>query len=321
MRRLEHTIVLHSGAPLAGRMPPREFGAVISHTADLALHAVRMRFEGVSVRGGRRPDWLKQAADIRYLHHEGNGDGLTRLFYDAPSLGETAPDTVWQQSLFAAEAGETALRKEDSALDLLADAIQSVRAANRDSRLYDDGLLKDIRGLHSSFGRVFQKADLFGNRVSKEKPAVADMETMINARKLAHSTPKPRKVAVLGKLDMIRHSTSMFGLVVQGVEVACFLRQGEVGGLKPMLGESVLVQGDAVFRPSGKVLRIEADHFERGSGKSLAFEKLPRPMRAKPDRRALSVPQGPKSGINAIYGILKDVITDEQLEALIGEAQ
>ncbi|MBE7493265.1 MAG: hypothetical protein HS108_16100 [Planctomycetes bacterium] len=320
MQTVEHTITLHSAEALHGKMPG-EFGAVLARVADLAREAVRMRFEGVSSRRGRRPDWLPKAADIRFCDHEGNGDGVTRLFYEAPRLRDTAPDTLWQRGMFGAETPDAAPRKDDTPLDLLADTMFSVRRSDADSRFFDEAMLKDIRGLHKAFGRVFERADLHGNRVAKEQPAIADATTIQNARKLGQSTPRPRKVQLLGKLDMVRHSTSMFGLVVQGAEVACILDHGDIEALSPLLGSKILVQGNAVFRPSGRVLRIEVDHFERGEGKATLFEKLPQPLAQKLDRRRLQVEQGPRSGINAIFGTWPGDETEEEFLAAISEPQ
>jgi hypothetical protein len=57
----------------------------------------------------------------------------------------------------------------------------------------------------------------------------------------------------------------------------------------------------AVFRPSGRVLRLHADHIEPAGNDFSLWSVEPRPLwgaAAPPLRR----PQGPRSGINAIIG-------------------
>lgn len=320
MQTVEHTITLHSPQALHGLMPG-EFGAVIQQIAKLSKDAVRMRFEGVSSRPGRPPEWLYRASDVRFREHEGNGDGTTRLYYESPRLRDTAPDTLWQRAMFGTEVPEAAPGKQDTPLDLLADSMMSVRAEDGDSPYFDEAMLRDIRSLKRAFGPVFERADLYGNRVRLDAPAVADATTIQNAGRLGRATPRPRKVQLLGTLDMVRHSTSMFGLVVQDTEVACILEHGDIEGLSPLLGEKLLVQGNAVFRPSGKVLRVDVDHFERGKGKPALFEKLPRPLKHKLDWRAIQVEQGPRSGINAIFGTWPGDETEEEFLAAISEPQ
>jgi hypothetical protein len=83
-------------------------------------------------------------------------------------------------------------------------------------------------------------------------------------------------------------------------------------------GRDVVVTGVAEFRPSGSVLRIEAERIERADSRDLSvWGAEPQPIFDVLDVRALRQPQGPRSGVNAIFGQLADVESDDDIiEAL-----
>ncbi len=83
-------------------------------------------------------------------------------------------------------------------------------------------------------------------------------------------------------------------------------------------GQEAVVTGVAKFRPSGSVLRIEAERIERADARDLSlWGAEPRPIFDVLDERALRQPQGPRSGVNAIVGRLGDVESDDDIiEAL-----
>ena len=76
--------------------------------------------------------------------------------------------------------------------------------------------------------------------------------------------------------------------------------------------------GVAKFRPSGSLLRIEAERIERADEHDLSlWSTPPRPIFGPQDERALHQPQGPRSGVGAIFGQLPDEESDEDIiEAL-----
>jgi hypothetical protein len=64
-----------------------------------------------------------------------------------------------------------------------------------------------------------------------------------------------------------------------------------------------VVVGKAVFRPSGRALRIDAEKIGlAGHRDSEMYGRLPRPILSPLDPRSLRKSQGAKSGINALWG-------------------
>lgn len=85
-------------------------------------------------------------------------------------------------------------------------------------------------------------------------------------------------------------------------------------------GKNVTVSGRAVFRPSGSVLRIEAEEVEPATGGDIGvWSRLPSPVFRRLDRRTLHQPQGPRSGINALIGRWPGDESDEEVLELLEE--
>jgi len=114
--------------------------------------------------------------------------------------------------------------------------------------------------------------------------------------------PPEQRVRLAGRLDIIRYSDRMFTLKLEsGVTL-----RGVAEGIPPetlagLFGKRVTVSAMAVFRPSGRVLRLQADHIEPAGDDLSLWSVEPRPLwgAAEPSLRQ---PQGPRSGLNAIIG-------------------
>ena len=77
------------------------------------------------------------------------------------------------------------------------------------------------------------------------------------------------------------------------------------------------MSGVAKFRPSGTLLRVDADRIEAASGAASLWSRLPTPLLRDLDTRKLTVPQGPRSGVAAVWGQWPGDESDEEfLDAL-----
>ena len=124
---------------------------------------------------------------------------------------------------------------------------------------------------------------------------------------------------------MIRHSTRSFGLKLEdGDEVRGVLETNEqTEALKQSLGKKLLVLGRAVYRPSGKLLRIDAEGIrERARGSSLLFAKVPPPRELRPSavrRKALFASTA--GSAPAFFGTWPGDETDEDFERMLVESR
>ncbi len=122
---------------------------------------------------------------------------------------------------------------------------------------------------------------------------------------------------------MIRHSTRTFGLRLDdGSEVHGVVESYELMDfLKEYFGKKVLVLGKAVYRPSGRLLRIDAIAVESGENQPPVFAKIPPPRSCQP----MPVREKPgltgKRGVAAFFGIWPGDETDAELEAMLREVR
>jgi hypothetical protein len=134
------------------------------------------------------------------------------------------------------------------------------------------------------------------------------------------ATPPSQSVRLAGRLDAIRQSDRTFTLVLATGDTLRGIAVGvEPRDLTPYFGENVMVDGLAVFQPSGSVLRIEAEEIELATGDLTLWSRLPVPIFGGLDRRTLHQPQGPRSGINAIIGRWPGEESDEEVRTALSE--
>lgn len=145
-----------------------------------------------------------------------------------------------------------------------------------------------------------------------DKPVVKHLSARI---------PGDRRVVLVGKLETIRHSNRAFTLILDsGQELRGVATEGvELSDLAVLFGKMACVSGIAKFLPSGEVLRIEVERLEPAVGDLSVWSNMPRPLDVAIDQRALRVPQGPSSGVAAIFGRLRTDETEEELLAAIEE--
>jgi hypothetical protein len=139
-------------------------------------------------------------------------------------------------------------------------------------------------------------------------------------RRLRSAIPPDQQVRVVGKLDVLQHTGRMFTLILEsGAQVRGVAGDSvDFSALARLWGHAALVRGVAKFRPSGSLLRIEAEGVEVASEGDLSlWAAPPTPVFGVLDERTLRQPQGPRSGVAAIFGQLPGEESDEEIiEAL-----
>ena len=235
------------------------------------------------------------------------------LHFEAPRLGESAHEMYRQQ-----ESWPSRPPAEDTGLDLLCDILGDVSAHKADSDRFDSPLLKRISSLGGAFDRDYQRAVFVGDRSTEEHPAVLDEVTIANAQQLTRETPRPQRLRVVGILDMIRMSSQGFELLLDdGKRARGVLVEGDMAAIEPLSGHRVLVQGFAIYGPSGRLLRIDANRIEPGDGLPGFWSHIPPPRARKPDTREPLKPQSPGSGVAAFFGNWSGDEPDAEWNAMI----
>jgi hypothetical protein len=246
------TITLHSREAFGRRIPPQALGCLLAWIPDAVRQSIRMAVEGRSRARGNRPGWLRAAADFRFLGHD--GDDRTLLHFETPTIGEAAPRLYEQQELWPTkpDAGDTGI-------DILTEVFRDVAARNADSERFDRPLLDSLAYFHKVLNGTFTEMTMPAQQRS-DRQVIVTPQVIEIARSLYTNTPQPQRVRVVGKLDMLRASTQSFGILLDdGQEIRGVLLEGDIEGIGPLLNQRVLVVGRAVYRASGRPLRIDAE--------------------------------------------------------------
>lgn len=153
-----------------------------------------------------------------------------------------------------------------------------------------------------------------------ETRAIFDRRVVESARGLSRLTPQPRQVRVTGVLDMLRASTQTFAIELQnGETVRGTFLHGEIETLKDLFKQNVTVLGKAVFRPSGHLLRIDADELFPAEQQDSFFSRIPAPIPRKLESAQQYKGVQQTQGIAAIFGKWPGNETDDEISEALNE--
>ena len=319
-----HTAVTLEGDPAGGRLAPAAaVGEVIRLTPPALRRCVRMAAEGRSLGRGRPPEWLTAAADVTFAGAEPAPDFGTLLHFEAPRLGDAAPD-LFRQRVFPWE--DRRPGPDATAFDLFGFVLADVSARDADSPRFDRGLLRTVHRFRQGVGTSRRTARRFSyDAGSGPRRVVLDPRTLSAAEALLDDTPPPRRVKVVGTLDMVRASTRAFGLRLDtGEELPGVLvaddRATARERLADLLDRRVVAHGRLVYRPSGRPLRLDADELAPTDADAPFFSQFPPVPTRNSTRAAGSASDAVSvSPVAAVFGRWPGDETDEQIAAALRE--
>lgn len=287
---------------------PLVAGLVLADLAPLLEGSARMAFEGRS--SGRRRSWLARAGDVRLADIDRGDEAV--LHFVATPFGELAEELYRQEELWS-----TRPDPAWTAFDTAGAVVRDIAVTGSNGEWFDAGLLRQVQ----RFGRVLNdeimNVRIQAQRHSSELPldyATVDRAVVLKAGELGHTIPAPREVRVVGVLDMLRRSTQAFALRLDGGdELRGVLVDADMADVRALLGCRVVVQGKAVFRPSGRVLRVDARAINEGTNEPTFWSKMPHANPAVGELKAYRQPQSSISGVNAFFGKWPGDESDEEL--------
>jgi len=267
-----------------------------------AEQALRYRLEGKSTARGPQPVWLRRAADFQItsldLHSPRRELGL-----QARSLVESMAEQFGQAELF------DDLDPRRSPLDLFEDALADALDGKADSDAFDHPLLQTCAAFETILSAGIDSIEIMNGRTVRIDPT-----SMLRVVSLTKNTFAERRVSLAGRIDLIRYSDCRFTLITKdGAKVAGTAKDLGTEALRDAFGKDVVITGRAEFRPSGRLLRIEAESVDSASEKDLQiFSAVPRSLSAAaPIQRAPT-----KGGLAALLGKWPG---DEPLEPLLAQ--
>jgi len=313
VKTFERSFRLEASEGLGAKPRPELIGPVLAHLHDTLQDSVRMGFLHSSRARGRVPASLRLAADVRYIGHSADGDSATLLHFEVPSFGEAAADLYRQQSLW-----EDGPQPEQTAFELLGSALSDVATRCADSSRFDSGLLRRF----ASYKRMFGRGHL--NRIALPdaalpQPGQLDATVVESARAMYSATPTPRRVRVAGRLDVLGASQGVLKLDVGNGNVVTALWEGDasVEALKDYFNRDVVVEGLAMFRPSGALLRVDASAIAAASARDDFFRTVPSGTLVQDVQRVARLRPGEASVYARILGSIPAEETEEEFASAI----
>jgi hypothetical protein len=303
-----HEIKLKGPVVRPERIPAPLFHDLLHILVEGAQRALRFRIEGRSTARGVTPAWLRSAAQFDLLIEPQSEPGSFRV--------ESSP---LKQALPASMRSSGALVDVDpdrTAVDLFEAGLEDALAGAADSDKFDEGLVETFSAFEKLFEQGIEGIEIINGRTLPID--VAGVERIVRLRR---QTPPPQAVCIAGKLDTIRHSDRVFTLVLEsGAVLKGVAERLDPSHMASLFGREVVVTGMAVFRPSGSVLRLEAERMQEASAQQTSlWSRLPKPVLTALDTRALRVPQDERSGINAIFGRWPGDESEEEMMVALGE--
>jgi len=314
MTAIEYKVTLSGSAVRRRGASPAAAGAVLK-VMERSLHgAVEVAFRRSS-GAGRREKWLRQAGDAEFVHVEKAGPREMALFFEAPQFGDVAQEFYRQPTLFGGQPAQT-----DTAFDLLADAAGDVGAREADSERFDIGLLKRFEHYQTAvFDKGIDELVISGHRITKH-PCRLTPTFSRKARDLYLQTPMPSRVRVAGRLDLVQASTHAFELLLPGGEkVRAVWRKDDLETLRLLLDKEVVASGMAVYRPSGRLLRIDCDALGLQRPGDGFFAVVPSATDGRLDLHSLIREQRKRGGVAAIWGKIATEESDEDFLQAVAE--
>lgn len=254
---------------------------------------------------------LHRAADVHYLGHSAGEDDSTILRFEVPQFGSVAEELFAQGQLW-----ETGPKPEQTAFDLLAASLHDVRLMSQDSERFDHAMLHQFAG----YRRLFKgglKSIVLPDAKTPEPEAI-DALLSASAGELYRATPPARRVRLCGRLDSLGVSRRVLGLVLEDdtTATAVWAMDGIVN-LANFIDRQVVIEGLAEFRPSGSLLRVDADAIRLAASGDAAFSVLPLPERQQSYQQAASVIRPGHKPYAEIYGLIPADESDEEFTAAV----
>jgi hypothetical protein len=275
------------------------------------LDAVRMGFLHSSRARGRVPSSLRAASEVRFIGHSGES-GATLLHFEVPTFGSVASELFEQRLLW-----DDGPKPEETAFELFGAALHDVAVRRTESNRFDPGMLRRIHTYRRVLGRGIDRITMPDTVV--ERRGHIDTAVVTAASELYAVTPTARRVRVTGRLDVMGASQGVLKLDVRPGEIVTALWEGEepVETLREFFNKDVVVEGLGVFRPSGSLLRVDADAIALASSQDEFFRRVPAAVAQRDYHQLARLKAGEKSAFAQLRGWLPGDESDEEFDAAL----
>jgi hypothetical protein len=206
---------------------------------------------------------------------------------------------------------------EQTAFELLGAALNDIATRSEESNRFDPGLLRRIAGYRPIFAKGLSRIVL--PDVVAARPSQFDMDVIKSAHALVDVTPPSHRVRVSGRLDLMGVSQGVIKIHLASGAVVTALWDGKepIDELRSLLNRDVVCEGMGVFRPSGTLLRIDADAMAAAGAGDTGFSVMPRAPKLGDIKRQLLLKTGEASAYGALLGSIPAEESDEDFAIAI----
>jgi len=300
----QHKVILYGAGVAPDRVSAHVFRDLLDVFLEGAERALRFRMEGRSTAKGAPPHWLRSASDFS-LVRRADLEASAALIEACPLI-ETMSERFKQGDMFVD------LDPRQSPLELFEAALEDALLGNEDSDRFDLGLLRTIERFDNLFSNEIGGVEIINGRTIR-----IDRAAIARVRQISAKAYSAQRVRIAGRLETIRYSDCRFTLVLlDGTTLQGTALELGHDALQNHFGRTVVVTGKAVFRASGKPLRIEAESIEIASERdAVIWSSAPKPLLAPHPGRQLREEQRGKMGFGALLGQWPGDESDEELKA------
>jgi hypothetical protein len=288
---------------------PEALSGFANHTLQAARDAARLKTVRASRVKGRPFQFLHKIWDLDQAPWTETDKGETLLIFRAPTLEQAAPKLFEQESLFS----EDRLQPDWTVFDLLGQVVFEVqRSPSQDLRM-DFGMLKSVHAYNASVKKGLDAAT-FEFRSDRKGTALINAPLIQKATDALLRTPEPRRIRIVGKLNMLRMSDRLFELNLSDGTRLRGIWTPDAVSLRELLGEDVLMEGEAAFRVNGDVLSLQAAAARVASEADAGFKRRPIVSSADVRLKLLSTGNG---AFQSIVGKWPGEESDAEIEELL----
>lgn len=270
-----------------------------------------MGFMHSSRTRGRILKGLQRAADVHFIGHQEGSEGSTILRFEVPQFGYVAQEFFTQGQLW-----DTGPKPEQTAFDLLSASLRDIRTKAADSERFDHAMLRQFASYRRLLRHGLRSISL-PDQHTTELEAI-DEPLSIAADELYRSTPPARRVRICGRLDLMGVSKQVLGLVLEdGSPVTAIWALDGIVDLASLLDRQVVIEGLAEFRPSGSLLRVDADAIRAAVAGDAAFSTLPVPEVQRNYLQSVAAPRPGHKPYAALFGLIHADESDEEFTTAV----
>ena len=251
-----------------GRIEAASLQRVLDALVKTAERATRLLATGEGNGRGKRPGWLDAAVNFTIT---GLNPGSTTLAIKAPQLRAAVPEGFVQHALSCEQPS-----LDDTALDLVALALDEIGAGNSSGDRFDKAVLQALTLFRSAAGRGV-RYELIPQE-SARRGFLPDDSVWEGVRTQLKRVPAPRAFIVSGRIEEIWPGSGQF-LLVTGNRSRLHGRFDPgllyMERLRPLWGNQATIEGVVHFKTNGQPRFIQARRISGFRDGDEVFDEIP----------------------------------------------